>query len=104
MRRSVIASALTVATSTVAAVRWGQRATAPVAPQPVAPPVPDPPAAEPERPSTDTGRWQAEDLESLPRQPLYSIAASRGVPERRLSHMSREEILDLLRGRMASRA
>jgi hypothetical protein len=47
-------------------------------------------------PATDAGRWQGDDLEGLPRQPLYTMAASRGIPERRLSQMSREDILEML--------
>ena len=55
-------------------------------------------------PPTDAGRWQGEHLEGLPRQPLYTIAATKGVPERRLAQMSREDILDLLRPGRTARA
>ncbi len=55
-------------------------------------------------PATDAGRWLGEDLEGLPRQPLYTMAATRGVPERRLAQMSREEILALLQPARTARA
>jgi hypothetical protein len=62
-------------------------------------PAPPPPDSANGGPPTDAGRWQAQHLEALSRQPLYTIAATRGVPERRLAHMSREDILEMLLGR-----
>jgi hypothetical protein len=55
-------------------------------------------------PVTDAGRWPGEDLEGLLRQPLYTMAGTRGVPERRLAQMGREEILALLQPGRAVRA
>jgi len=95
MRRSSITSAIDAASATVAALRRSQM---PAAPLPPPAEQPSAPVSEPEAsaPATDAGRWQGDDLEGLPRQPLYTMAASWGIPERRLSQMSREDILEML--------
>jgi hypothetical protein len=95
MRRSSIASAIDTASATVAALRRSQTPAAPLPPPAEQPPAPVP---EPEAsaPATDAGRWQGDDLEGLPRQPLYTMAGSWGIPERRLSQMSRDDILEML--------
>src|SRR3954451_16381853 len=95
LMRSSIASAIDAASATVAALRRRQ---SPAAPLP--PPTEQRPASAPQPeasvPATDAGRWQGDHLEALPRQPLYTMAASWGIPERRLSQMSREDILERL--------
>ena len=97
IRRPTITSAVALATTAVAAT-----VRRPPDPAPMAPPVPE--MDDHEDPATDAGRWLGEDLGGLPRQPLYTMAATRGVPERRLAQMSREKILALLQPGRAVRA